>query len=629
MPRCRSEAQRPWWRSGRVTREGLWVAAIAGGLLSGGVLAMRPGPGSDPLPTTIDDFFGPGTQPETLVQALVDVQSCRFCHGDFDEAHEPFTRWAASMMGQAARDPIFYACLAVANQDAAYVGDMCLRCHSPNGWLGGRSSPPDGSALTGTDFEGVSCSVCHRMVDPIYSERNPPEDLEVLDMLDDLPVHEHGGQYVIDFLDRRRGPFQLDEKFPWHQWIQSPYHQSANLCATCHEVSNPVFTRQKDGTYALNELGEAHPTHNKYDEFPLERTWSEWSKSEFADGPVDLGGRFGGNKQAVSTCQDCHMPDSSGVACAPGFGGQYRDDLPQHNFNGANSWVLKAVRSLYSDDETFLTQESVEASIARNVEMLGLAADMDLSMEGGQLKVRVTNYSGHKLPTGYPEGRRMWINVRFLDSRGALVDERGHYDDAEASLTTGDTKVYEAKLGLDEAMSKLTGIPAGESFHFALNNTYVKDNRIPPMGFANGAFEDVQAAPVGYVYADGQHWDDTLYDVPAGAATAEVTLYHQTTSREYIEFLRDHNKTNDAGQVAYDQWLAHDKSAPVAMQTASIELGVCAADVNGDGELNVLDFVAFQLAWSSGDPAGDCDGNGVFNVVDFVCFQLLFQGGCP
>lgn len=54
----------------------------------------------------------------------------------------------------------------------------------------------------------------------------------------------------------------------------------------------------------------------------------------------------------------------------------------------------------------------------------------------------------------------------------------------------------------------------------------------------------------------------------------------------------------------------------------------CAADLNGDGTLDILDFVAFQIAFVAGDPAADCDGNGSFNVLDFICFQLLFLDGC-
>jgi hypothetical protein len=55
----------------------------------------------------------------------------------------------------------------------------------------------------------------------------------------------------------------------------------------------------------------------------------------------------------------------------------------------------------------------------------------------------------------------------------------------------------------------------------------------------------------------------------------------------------------------------------------------CAADFNGDGSLNILDFVAFQNAFVAGDPDADCDGNGALNVLDFVCFQNLFKAGCP
>jgi len=55
----------------------------------------------------------------------------------------------------------------------------------------------------------------------------------------------------------------------------------------------------------------------------------------------------------------------------------------------------------------------------------------------------------------------------------------------------------------------------------------------------------------------------------------------------------------------------------------------CYADFNGDGVLNILDFVAYQGAFTGNDPSADCDGNGVLNILDFVCFQGAFQAGCP
>jgi len=59
-----------------------------------------------------------------------------------------------------------------------------------------------------------------------------------------------------------------------------------------------------------------------------------------------------------------------------------------------------------------------------------------------------------------------------------------------------------------------------------------------------------------------------------------------------------------------------------------LDAGACPADVNGDGNLNILDFVTFQLLWQAQDPAADCDANAEFNIVDFVCFQQLFVEGC-
>jgi hypothetical protein len=57
--------------------------------------------------------------------------------------------------------------------------------------------------------------------------------------------------------------------------------------------------------------------------------------------------------------------------------------------------------------------------------------------------------------------------------------------------------------------------------------------------------------------------------------------------------------------------------------------GACIADCDGNGSLNILDFVCFQNLFQSGDPGADCDANGQFNILDFVCFQNLFQAGCP
>jgi len=54
----------------------------------------------------------------------------------------------------------------------------------------------------------------------------------------------------------------------------------------------------------------------------------------------------------------------------------------------------------------------------------------------------------------------------------------------------------------------------------------------------------------------------------------------------------------------------------------------CPADCNGDGMLNIVDFVCFQGLFAANDPAADCNGDGMLNVLDFVCYQSDFEGGC-
>ena len=117
------------------------------------------------------------------------------------------------------------------------------------------------------------------------------------------------------------------------------------------------------------------------------------------------------------------------------------------------------------------------------------------------------------------------------------------------------------------------------------------DNRIPPRGFTNAAFEAAQSPVVHYEYADGQYWDETDYYLPPEAVFAEATLYYQIVSKEYILALRDDNYTNNAGQVMYDAWVAHGRAAPVAMvsDTTSIEF-----DPTGIGDVPSARTLLFQ-----------------------------------
>ena len=56
---------------------------------------------------------------------------------------------------------------------------------------------------------------------------------------------------------------------------------------------------------------------------------------------------------------------------------------------------------------------------------------------------------------------------------------------------------------------------------------------------------------------------------------------------------------------------------------------VCPADLDGDGNLTIFDFLEFQNLFDAGDPIADFDGDGALTIFDFLAFQNAFDAGCP
>jgi hypothetical protein len=408
--------------------------------------------------------------------------------------------------------------------------------------------------------------------------------------------------FVLDPNGLRRGP--RNDAIAPHDVIPSAFHKTGEFCGTCHDVGNVCTTRQPDGTYTYNALNAPTPNTDLHSQFPLERTYTEWKLSAFANGGVDMGGRFGGTGgPVVSTCQDCHMPKSVGQACVYG---PERQDLANHDFAGASAWVLEII-GLYTINDPDVDQEALLVGRQKAVEMLQRAADVELLQQCDQLRVRVINNTGHKLPTGHIEGRRVWINVKVFDELDNLIEEYGHYDTAEAELDETSTTVYEMHVGLSPGAAQATGYPAGVTTHMALADVIVKDNRIPPRGFDNATYEAGGAPAVGAVYADGQYWADRHFDVPKGAARAEVTVNYQTVTRHYIEALRDANHTDNWGNILHDLWMQTDKGPPIPITTGTLEFNPPrTGDTNCDGAVDVDDLIAVILNWGPCQPGVPC-----------------------
>jgi Putative Ig domain len=575
--------------------------------------------------TTLRDFDMPGTQPLEGNIVINDVSTCASCHADYNAEVEPFFNWRGSMMSMASRDPLFEANLVIANQDAPDSGDLCLRCHDYNGWVQGRSVPTNGSAMLESDLIGVSCDQCHRMVDPVYEAGvSPTGDSTILTALSN-PGTEFGiGMLVVDpDSSARRGPFN-DAAAP-HSFIHSPFHREAALCGTCHDVSNPAFEKDGSGNYVANATNTPATDFSAHSLVPVERTYSEWLNSAYNTPVGVVAPAFAGNAPGgvVRTCQDCHMRDHIGQGCDPL---QFpavptRPDMPKHDMTGGSSWLMNLMPTLYPEQ---YDAEAVQAGILRSNYLLTNAASLETSVVGSQLKVRVINQTGHKLPTGYPEGRRIWINARFYDELHNLIAESAAYDAGTGVLNKEDVdptaKIYEVKPGLDHALATALGLPEGPSFHFVLNNKVFKDNRIPPRGFTNAKFATFGGTPVGHSYADGDYWDDTYYGIPAGTAYVECALYYQSTSKEFVEFLRDENNdpSPNKGDMTYKLWSENGKCPPVLMASTSMYLDlVVHTTVIPGGQVN--------SPWSETFTAGGGTAPYTWNITGSVPSGLILS----
>jgi hypothetical protein len=311
------------------------------------------------------------------------------------------------------------------------------------------------------------------------------------------------------------------------------------------------------------------------------------------------------------TCQTCHMYAAGGKGAQQGRGNKFdnsdpwdrdiRPDLPSHDQTGMSYWIHKAVQ--WQDDHgtlrfgTGLTSGEIAAMDAaklRAEDHLRAAAHLSAAQNGNNLEVTVTNLTGHKLISGYPEGRRMWLNVKWYDAGDVLIDENGAYgelshdgspvtvqDNAGTTWTVrsildpDSTKIYEAKPGMTQewgAALMALGYPGDmvlewdredntpahtlqdlassdpgtifHTFHFVLNNAVEEDNRIPPYRMSYDQAYERNCLPVpddqygnpgaGGVY---DNHDVVPFAIPPTAVRAEVRLLYQATSWEYMQFL--------------------------------------------------------------------------------------------
>lgn len=484
-----------------------------------------------------------GTPPGSLRHALASADSCAECHAGgtnaAGERYMPHDTWVTSMMANAARDPLFVATLTVAEQDSPGIRALCFRCHSPSAHTNGNARTGALDPLAG-DLDGVHCDTCHRSVVPA----NVPG----------APFVSNGqlfyGDGPADGLPTRFGPRADPMPSPRHPSAGNDFIRDARLCGQCHDLTHPTQNRLSPNGIDLGYR------------LPMQTTFTEWAQSDYA------------RRSSPETCQSCHMPEvdratalpSTRIPNAPARPGQRRHDLL-----GANAWGMDLLRTAFPgerDDEFRAARARIEAYLrtAARVEV----REAPTSAPAGSratITVRVTNLSGHKLPTGYEDARVMWLEVRVNDRvvSGAVVNDE-LVEDAQA-------RVYRLQLGrLEAGRAVVSDFVAGHA-------VVLEDTRIPPLGMRPSR----ETEPLGRDYAGGEggalrHWDDARYtlELPSTAAPVTVTarLLLRPTTKHYVETIAAANRTDNSGRELLRLWNASGRAAPVelARATATITL---------------------------------------------------------
>jgi hypothetical protein len=263
--------------------------------------------------------------------------------------HSPYGLWAASPMGLAGRDPIFFAQLESEQkfhpEYSRLIQDTCLQCHGimgqrqyaldteTNGNCGqfqrsiGNAVPyPSGNptavnaSYAALARDGISCTTCHHVVLGADAEkyRSLPANRCVAQKQASFnPPATHSG-FALTFTgtffvgppNELYGPFENPKlKLMENSLDIKPIHNSTTLmssemCGSCHTIHLPVLDNPQG-----NQGGSADDPLKPFPKVYEQATYPEWAFSAYRTGVADGKPLPLGPGKLAKSCQGCHMPD--------------------------------------------------------------------------------------------------------------------------------------------------------------------------------------------------------------------------------------------------------------------------------------------------------------------------------
>ncbi len=472
---------------------------------------------------------------------------CAFCHSTLSDSEgndvSIDTHWQTSMMAHSSRDPLWRAKVEseIDRNPAlrAVIEDKCGTCHMPMARTEADYENED-TAILNDGFlkeqnfyhtaatDGVSCTLCHQ-VDP-----------------DNLGTEEsYSGGYKVDTLLRRPsrkifGPFtNLNAQNMINRTGFIPEYSEhvteSAICATCHTLFTPVVDGQ--GNLTGNYLPEQTP-------------YLEWEHSSYAV--------LNDNGKPQATCQTCHMPVAEGtvaISNRPANGLTQRSDFGKHLFTGGNFIIPQILRDNLSEFGVAATESMMNTHINRiknNLQNNAATIELvsaDIVDNNLELVLKVTNKSGHKLPTGFPS-RRVWLNLKVTDANGNVIFHSGDYDSAGRIIGVDenagrwqrhlDVITHDGEVQIWETI--MVNTDSEVTWTLLRGDRYIKDNRLLPAGF-NKMTSDSETAVHGDALFDenfGGGNDIVRYRInisgETGPYNVEAKLEYQPLS---YQFLRD------------------------------------------------------------------------------------------
>lgn len=398
--------------------------------------------------------------------------SCAVCHSSnmstvlYHNGSDvsPVTHWRSTMMGNASKDPFWRAVVAEEvhkfPQLQQTIESTCTKCHSPMGYTEAIYNGQQNYSMAEMKVDpiandGVSCTACHQI---------KPDNFGM--------VSSYSGNYIIENDSINYGPYENPHTQAMFTMIgftpvYSPHVDKSELCATCHTLFTPYIDNQG------NIAGM----------FPEQTPYLEWKNSIYPAQDIQ--------------CQDCHMPvinEGIDIATIPPGHQVLRSPFWRHKFVGGNVYMLGLLKENINTLGLTAAAAHFDTTISFAEHNLTATA-VDFSLTADVLndsliiKVGIENKTGHKIPSGIPF-RRMWIHLKVEDAGGNIVFESGNWNSVGEIIGLNSNYETHYDLITDEDQVQIyegvfVDVDQNVTYTLLRAAEYVKDNRIPPIGFVS------------------------------------------------------------------------------------------------------------------------------------------------